>query len=441
MKRILWFLSLSATLLWAGDMAELLQKVRQSGQQESALEKERLDRFVNERSERAQLLEAAKAELAREEARSRRLSAAVDANEAALKTLEEELHRRSGTLGEFFGVVRQNAGEFKAEAADSIISAQIPDRAEWLGKLAASRTLPEAADLEKLWYLLTEEMAQSGQIVRFGATVITPEGKSETREVVRLGAFGAIANGRYLVWQGGAKTLIEPAAQPGRSVRSQAKDFESAAKAAPVAIDPTRGSVLSLLALRPGLVERMAQGGLIGYLILLLGAGGIFYGLWRTARFYLYERAIKTQLGDLSHPRTDNPLGRVQKVWLENKAAAPDALHTAMDEAVLKELPELEKGQGALKLLAAVAPLLGLLGTVVGMIATFQSITLFGTGDPKLMAGGISQALVTTMQGLIVAVPLLFLHGWLRFRSGAMIDLIESQSAGLMAETLEAKRG
>lgn len=441
MKRLLLVLMLGTSLLKADTMEALLENIRQSGALENRLEKERLDRFVNERAERQRLLNEAKAELAKEEARSRALSATVDAHEKSLKQLEEELHRRSGTLGELFGVVRQNAGEFKAAISDSVVSAQIPGREKWLGALAASRELPAAADLEKFWFLMTEEMAQSGKIARFKAAVIDPAGEENEREVVRIGAFGALSGGYYLAWESGSQRLVQTPAQPARSVRSQAADFETTAKPAAVAVDPTRGAVLSLLALRPGFLDRMAQGGAIGYLILLLGLGGVGFGLWRVWRLYRVDRAMKMQLEHLSDPKTDNPLGRVQKVWLDNRAIQPEALSAAMDEAVLKELPELEKGQGALKLLAAVAPLLGLLGTVVGMIATFQSITLFGTGDPKLMAGGISQALVTTMQGLIVAVPLLFLHGWLRFRSGRMIDLIESQSAGLMAETLEANRG
>ncbi|MGE4294620.1 MAG: MotA/TolQ/ExbB proton channel family protein [Campylobacterales bacterium] len=441
MKKLLMVLCLLAGIAQADKMDELLEKIRQGGTAEKQLEGERLERFVADRNERKRMLEAALAELAREEARSRRLSATVDENERQLKALEETLHQRSGALGEFFGVVRQNAGEFKAVTADSVISAQLPGRTEWLGRLAASRELPEAADLEKLWYLMAEEMAQSGRVVRFETEVIGEDGTAKKQEVVRLGAFGAIAQGRYLHYDSALGLLTTPVAQPAGGVRAKAEEFEKAAHPSAVAIDPTRGAVLSLLSLRPGFMERMAQGGSIGYLILLLGIGGVAFGLWQALRLHGVDRAMKTQLDNLHEPKENNPLGRVQRVWLENRATPPEALSAAMDEAVLKELPELEKGQGALKLLAAVAPLLGLLGTVVGMIATFQSITLFGTGDPKLMAGGISQALVTTMQGLIVAVPLLFLHGWLRFRSGRMIDLIESQSAGLMAETLEARRG
>ena len=86
---------------------------------------------------------------------------------------------------------------------------------------------------------------------------------------------------------------------------------------------------------------------------------------------------------------------------------------------------------------ANTATLLGLLGTVTGMIATFQSITLFGTGDPKLMAGGISQALITTVLGLIAAIPLLLLHNFVATRSKDLVQILEERSAGMVASRAE----
>jgi biopolymer transport protein ExbB len=134
---------------------------------------------------------------------------------------------------------------------------------------------------------------------------------------------------------------------------------------------------------------------------------------------------------------TDNPLGRILSVYDDNETIDPESLELKIDEAILREVPQLEKYHSIVKVFAAIAPLLGLLGTVVGMIVTFQALTLFGTGDPKLMAGGISQALVTTMLGLIVAIPLVFLHSILTSWSGTLIEILEEQSAGLIARHAE----
>ncbi|MEC8351463.1 MAG: MotA/TolQ/ExbB proton channel family protein, partial [Pseudomonadota bacterium] len=102
-----------------------------------------------------------------------------------------------------------------------------------------------------------------------------------------------------------------------------------------------------------------------------------------------------------------------------------------------REMPKITRNLTLIKIISVVAPLLGLLGTVTGMINTFQAITLFGTGDPKLMAGGISQALVTTVLGLVVAIPTVFLYTLLNTRSKNMLLILQEQSAGIIAERSE----
>jgi biopolymer transport protein ExbB len=148
---------------------------------------------------------------------------------------------------------------------------------------------------------------------------------------------------------------------------------------------------------------------------------------------------MQAQIG--APPRADNPLGRVLRVYEENQSADVEKLGLKLDEAILKETPALERGIMLLKVLSVVAPLLGLLGTVTGMIKTFQAITLFGTGDPKLMAGGISEALVTTVLGLVTAIPLLLLHSVVSTRSKNLVQVLDEQSVGLVAERAEGHRG
>jgi|TARA_B100002051_G_scaffold48194_1_gene42871 biopolymer transport protein ExbB len=200
-----------------------------------------------------------------------------------------------------------------------------------------------------------------------------------------------------------------------------------------MAVDPSKGQILGLLIQTPGIGERINQGGFVGYLIILIGLLGVAMSLWRMKYLKDEGDAINRQLKS-SEPSNDNSLGRILSIYKENQGIDPETLELKVDEAILREVPQLEKYHSIIKVFAAVAPLMGLLGTVVGMIVTFQALTLFGTGDPKLMAGGISQALVTTMLGLIVAIPLVFLHSVLTSWSTSLIEILEEQSAGLIAK-------
>jgi biopolymer transport protein ExbB len=194
-----------------------------------------------------------------------------------------------------------------------------------------------------------------------------------------------------------------------------------------------------MLSYTPSVRERIDQGGVIALIIIALGAVGVLLTLWRGLYLSLVYLRIRSQLNHLDHPRPGNPLGRVLKAVEGVSLDEEELLQLKLDEAVLAEMPALERGNGVIKLLAATSPLLGLLGTVTGMILTFQAISLFGTGDPKLMAGGISQALVTTVLGLVVAIPLLFSHSVIAYMSRAMIQRLDEQCAGVLARTAESR--
>jgi biopolymer transport protein ExbB len=231
------------------------------------------------------------------------------------------------------------------------------------------------------------------------------------------------------------------ARQPQDRYRSMAAALANASPGDIVgtAIDPSRGSLLGLLIQAPSLPERIDQGGIVGYVIIVLGIVGLLIAVWRLLYLSGVGTGIRKQLKNEA-PNEKNPLGRILKVYDDNIDSDTETLELKLDEAILREAPSLEKWQGGIKVLAAVAPLLGLLGTVTGMIATFQAITLFGTGDPKLMAGGISQALVTTVLGLCVAIPLVLLHSWVAGRSRALIEILEEQTAGIIAKKAESER-
>jgi len=203
-----------------------------------------------------------------------------------------------------------------------------------------------------------------------------------------------------------------------------------------IMIDPSRGQLLSMLTLKPGLAERISQGGIIGYVTLVIGIAGLVLALVRYRHLTAEHKKINRQAQDLSTPNRDNPLGRIADVYISARAKSREEREVLFEEAILKEIPRMERFNGLIKLLAAVCPLLGLLGTVTGMIITFQTITLFGTSDPSLMAGGISTALVTTVLGLCMAIPLLFAHAFIASKSKSIIDVIEHESIGMIAREL-----
>ncbi|MBQ0776967.1 MAG: MotA/TolQ/ExbB proton channel family protein, partial [Pseudomonas sp.] len=330
-------------------------------------------------------------------------------------------------------VVRQTAGDTQSQWQDSLLNMQFPERMQTLESLSASRGIPTVEALENFWYLLQQDMTASGKISRFEAPVVGRDGEQRVLPVVSVGPFVALQGDDYLLYQPDTERLLVAPRQPEGSglideftqPRNQLADLQ---------VDPTRGNVIQQLQQTPSLIERVHQGGVVGYVIIALGVLGLVLALWRLGWLQRTSQRVDRQVADLDNLNRNNPLGRVLGViGSRPKLDQLDTLELKLDEAILKETPSLERWQGLIKLLAAVAPLLGLLGTVTGMIATFQAITLFGTGDPKLMAEGISQALVTTVLGLVVAIPLLFMHSLVAARSKALIQLLEQQSAGLIA--------
>ena len=415
-------------------LEQLLESVRERRAREAQHDREREARFMEERDRREAMLDQAREALAAEERRAEQLRAQFTANEDELRELQGQLRDRMGELGEIFGVVRQVAGDTRSLTENSLVSAQLGSRAPALERLADARELPAIEDMEALQGLLLREMHESGRVARFEAPLIRPDGREEIAEVVRVGVFGAVSEGRYLNWLPGSARLAEMPAQPRwRYRRMAARLIEAGEGAHPMAVDPSRGELLGRLVDSPGLLDRIRQGRLVGVIIILLGLIG---GALAVRRWWFLQRtarAMQAQRARPDEPRADNPLGRVLAVARKHADVDTETLELKLDEAIIQETPALERGLASLRILAAVAPLLGLLGTVVGMIATFQAITLFGTGDPRLMADGISQALVTTVMGLVVAIPLVLVHSFLSGRSGELVDMLEQQSAGLMA--------
>lgn len=423
---------------------QLLQEVRANKLEEAQKNREREARFVEQVSERKAMLNSAVQE--RNAARAERdsLQKRYDSNEKQLSELQTDLENRAGDFGEVFGVVRQVAGDARSSIKGSLTSAEITDRGGFLQEMAESKALPSIGEIERLWELMLTEMVESGAVSRFNAPVVLPDGSQKQAEVVRVGTFNAMTGDEFLEYNPSTQQLSVFARQPASRWRDMADNLFSAQPGdgtVATAVDPSRGAILGLLIQKPNLLERIQQGKLVGYIVIGIGLIGLLIALERLFSLTRTEAGIRRQRKKLDDPKENNPLGRVLGAYHRNRDADVETLQLKLDEAILKDVPQLERGLSTLKILAAVAPLLGLLGTVVGMIATFQAITLFGTGDPKLMAGGISQALVTTVLGLVVAVPLILLHSMLAGRSRRLIQILEQQSSGVVAAHAEAARG
>lgn len=439
MAGVALFFSNTAT---AQSVDQLLQEVREGRAAEKIANEERLAQFKADQASQASKLATARQALAEEETRGENLRTTYEENQTLLEEQQVEIFETAGAMGELQGVIRQVARDIQSVVNNSLVTAQLPDRKHALDKLINDDAMPTPDELETLWQTILEEMVESGKVASFDTKVITTNGEEVEKTITRLGNFNATADGFFLRYLPETGRLAEPHRQPPLRYQRTAKNFEEAEQGSleQAVIDPTRGAMLSLMLQKPTLMERIKQGGVIGYIILAIGLIALIIALVRFAALWNTQRKVQSQLRD-KDARDDNPLGRIMSAYTDNPDVDAETLGFKLDDAILKELPQVKRGLRTLAILAAIAPLLGLLGTVTGIIETFQSITLFGTGDPRLMSGGISKALVTTVQGLVVAIPILLLHSILSGRSNTLVQILDERSAAMIAAQAEKRRG
>ncbi|RBM24882.1 MotA/TolQ/ExbB proton channel family protein [Vibrio tarriae] len=418
----------------------LVQQATQEKAQQQQHNQQREAGFV----QTAQELQAAKAELLAERNRLQKeadqLSSQFSDNENTLARLEETLRLETGSLGEMFGVVRQNAKELQSELDQSVTGVEPRAHQQSIDDVVAAKTLPSMAQLRGLWQAMSEEIRASGQVQTTEIQWLNGQGETQTVPALRLGSLGLISEQGYVKW--------DNARQQALSYQQLPSDFPTFSHirtlvdgdVVTIKIDPSRGVLLEQLALTPTLSQRLQAGGVIGNVILVLLGVGLIIALYRGAILATLRQKIKAQLKNPEQPG-NNPLGRILAVYNKEQQRSVEALELRLLEAVVDEQNHLETGLSMLKLLAALAPMLGLLGTVTGMIETFQVITQFGNGDPKVMAGGISMALVTTVEGLIAAIPLLLAHNILSAQAEAIRNILEKQGIGLVAQQAERDCG
>lgn len=431
---IFLLVSLSHAAQAAATLGELVSRVRQEAGKDLRYDEERERRFIKERDQQQARLNSLRAELAEADKRADGFRAAYQENETRLAELDGQIAAQAGELNDLFAMVQQNAAEVGSLLDRSLISAQDPERGAFLDKVIQRESAVSMETLQNLWLVLIDEMHETGKVARFTGPVITLEGEEKMQTVTRIGAFNAVADGKFLRFLPDSHKLVELARQPAPRHQRMARELEQAEDGwRTMAVDPSKGAILALLVQSPDLIERINQSGAIGYLILAIGVAGLLIVLWRGAVLTTAWRRIKSQL--LEQENLDNnPLGRLRNSVATVPARSSEILAARLDESVSQESSRLFFGLTSLTVFAAVTPLMGLLGTVIGMIETFQSISLFGTGDPKLMAGGISYALVTTQLGLAVAIPLLLLQSFLHAQANRIVEILDQQSNRLFEQ-------
>ena len=427
----------------ARSMGELLKLIEQGQARDSQENRKREAAFAQDKNKQQSLLNQARAERTREENTSQQLEQQFEENQQSIITARQALDERLGALKELFGVLQTVSGDAQGRFSASLTNIEYPDRSKFLvelgSKMAGASSLASIEDIERLWSMLQQEVVETGKVTRFNHLVTRADGEQEEMEVVRVGAFNIVSENGYLEYDPDEQSIAELLRQPeGRYTSTTADLMAADSGTVDFGLDVTKGGILGLLVESPTIKDRIEQGGIVGYCIIALGIIGLIIALLRWVSLTNDSRKVTAQL-KRDTASTDNPLGRVLAAYESNKGADTDTIELKLSEAALKEMPGLTKGLLFIKVVSAVAPLMGLLGTVTGMIKTFQVITLYGAGDPKMMAGGISQALMTTVLGLVVAIPMVLLHTVVSGQSRKIVNILQSQSAGLVAQHSERK--
>ena len=426
------------------NLDKLLELVKEGKTKEQSENRKREAEFKAARDKQDQILKAEQRELARQERIADQLEAEFKKNQEKLRIAEEAYLKQLGSLNELFGHMQSISTDSRVTFESSLTAAEFgKDREEFLKdltkKMGESTQLPTISEIERVWYEIMREMKATGEVSRFSATVINVDGTQTECDVVRVGVYNAVCGNKYLEYvpsKGQYQFLARQPAGRYTSSASRLSEADSSSGYVSFSVDPSGpsgGALLANLVQNPSLWERIQQGGIIGYIILAIGGITLIYAIYKYTMLWVMSRQVHAQLGS-DTPSDSNPLGRVLKVGKSHMKDEIDRLELKLAEAIMGERPAIERGISFVKIVSVVAPLAGLLGTVTGMIITFQQITLFGTGDPKIMAGGISQALVTTVLGLVVAIPTTLAHSFLQSSARSVVDVLEEQATGIVAE-------
>ena len=453
LKILLFSLLISSSYIFAQEadvevptnLDKLLELVKEGKSKEQSENTKRETEFKAARDQQDQILKAEQRELARQERIADQLEEEFRKNQEKLRIAEEAYLKQLGSLNELFGHMQSITTDSRVTFESSLTAAEFgKEREKFLGdltqKMGESTELPTIEEIERVWYEIMREMKATGEVSRFTATVINVDGTQTECDVVRIGVYNAVCGNNYLEYvptKGQYQFLARQPAGRYTSSAGRVSNADASNGYVSFSVDPSGpsgGALLANLVQNPSLGERINQGGIIGYIILAIGGITLLFAIYKYVMLWMMGREVDAQRANLDKPNSNNPLGRVLKVGESYMKETIDRLELKLAEAIMAERPPIERGISFVKIVSVVAPLAGLLGTVTGMIVTFQQITLFGTGDPKIMAGGISQALVTTVLGLVVAIPTTLAHSFLQSSARSVVDVLEEQATGIVAE-------
>lgn len=447
--------------VWAKDMREIrieTQKIEAAMKQKAAAELSAAQAAAQE-SRRQILSDRSKLNQAIANLRQRIMG--VDVELKVLKSENENLTAQAdeltakrdevqGTIQELSGVIRMNAKDVRSLLDDSFLTGVYQPDTRFLAAMTDNSVIPGMDQIKAMSNLMFDQIDQGGSVSLETGTIVNREGKSQESQILILGAFTAAyrldKESGFLNYSHGEDKLYALSKLPPAAMQDQLTRYMTG-KSDAVPMDISRGGALNQLIHDLSLVDQIPKGGPIVWpilAILLLGAlitlERIFFILKRKISLETVCGWIETQAAarnwDACTATCDkykkNPVIRVIRSGVDSRSLPREDMENAVQEAILKEIPPMERFLSTMGMLAAIAPLLGLLGTVTGMIDTFHVITMHGTGDPRMMSGGISEALVTTMLGLSVAIPIMLSHTLLSRAVENSVGMMEEKAVALI---------
>jgi biopolymer transport protein ExbB len=416
------------------------------------------DQLSGKRRSLAQTLSAAEAEVKAlrekaEQARSRRRQA--DEEEQALRNETQRLEDECQFVRTLFSEYRRSL-ETRAGVAETLLLApSLADIDSVLNKSAIVAALPAAG--RKLLGVAEWWNVRKAGGIRFDGPALDAAGVEHPGRFAVVGPleFFSTPEGRVggivvsRLGSGSPSLFSDLSEEDKRAIDALLNDGRSV----PVPMDVTSGDAMTVRAARWSLSEHIRKGGFVMIPILAVGLVAFVLAVWKGLegqRLCVSSKAAVREVVELlgsgrseqagaAARRTGLPLADILLKGIEHRNAPKEHLEELLHEEILAHIPRIDRHLGTLAVLGGVAPLLGLLGTVTGMIHTFQLVAVFGTGDAKLLSGGISEALITTEFGLFIAIPVVVAHAFLVRRARTRVSALEHSAADFVHALTEKR--
>ncbi|HOK41297.1 MAG TPA: MotA/TolQ/ExbB proton channel family protein [bacterium] len=374
--------------------------------------------------------------------------------EALKNELEKKISEKNYEIIEFKNIINERINDLYTELLVYSTAPDNFDDLQILKNFLISNIQPNSENLKIIFNILLNEIKRGSQIIKFQGKFFNKEGKEDIGEIIRFGKIFAIFKNDnkfgFLGYSSSTNSFFElPIKLNSKFYKYIKKYFEEEKEIKYLPIDISGGNAIEIIKNKKNLIEHIKSGGIIVYPIILIGILAVFIIIERIIKLNKYLKTNElifkrinnlldnqNELENFLKEANDNIFFKITKTILNNKEKDKKTIEELVEEKIMYELPELEKYLSTLNMFGAISPLLGLLGTVTGIITTFDIITIFGTGNPKLLSGGISEALVTTELGLIIAIPVLLAHNFLTNKVSKIINFIEKNSNNILNNLL-----